>query len=79
MRLSFPKNITNLAIPSAHDKHTQNTYCQPFMDELRRPVNRFPFAALHAIRDWVSSVVPGKSTIKLNPQQRLQEKVYTFG
>lgn len=32
------------------DTHALNTYCQPFMDELRRPVNKFPLAALHAIR-----------------------------
>lgn len=44
------------------------------MDELRRPVNKFPLAALHAIRDWVSSVVPRKkpqkNIISLNPEQR---------
>lgn len=55
------------------------------MDELRRPVNKFPLVALHAIRAWVSSVVPRKkkkknnSIISFNPLQRILEQVNTFG
>lgn len=66
---------------NVHCTHTdtQNTYCQLFMDELRRPVNKFPLVALHAIRAWVSSVVPRKNIIIFNPQQSSLKQVNTFG